>query len=58
MTEPPDLAETRTAYDTVAVSYAELVGNALAESPMDRALLGVFAEQVLTAGAGPVGDLG
>jgi len=51
-------AETRTAYDTVAVSYAELVAGALAESPLDRALLGVLAEQVLAAGGGPVGDLG
>jgi len=55
---PADVVETRTAYDTVAASYAELVGNALAESPMDRALLGLFAEQVLAGGSGPVGDLG
>jgi SAM-dependent methyltransferase len=52
------LVETRTAYDTVAASYAELVDGALAESPMDRALLAVFAEQVLAGGGGPVGDLG
>lgn len=50
--------ETRTAYDTVAASYEELVRSALADSPMDRALLGVFAEQVHAAGGGPVGDLG
>jgi SAM-dependent methyltransferase len=63
VTEPEDppvdhLAETRTAYDTVAASYAELVGHALAESPMDRAVLGVFAEQVLAGPGGPVADLG
>ncbi|MCZ2827056.1 MULTISPECIES: class I SAM-dependent DNA methyltransferase [unclassified Modestobacter] len=52
------LAETRAAYDTVAASYEELVRTALAESPMDRALLGVLAEQVRAAGGGPVGDLG
>ena len=44
MTEPEDVAETRTAYDTVAASYADLVDGALADSPMDRALLGVLAE--------------
>jgi ubiquinone/menaquinone biosynthesis C-methylase UbiE len=58
VTEPADLIETRTAYDTVAASYAELVATALAESPMDRALLGLFAEQVLTGAGGRVGDLG
>lgn len=59
MPEPEDhQAETRAAYDTVATSYEELVRTALAESPMDRALLGVLAEQVLAAGGGPVGDLG
>ena len=61
MTEPllpPDVLETRTAYDTVAVSYAELVSGALQETPMDRAVLGVFAEQVLAGGGGPVADLG
>ncbi|WP_206330448.1 hypothetical protein [Modestobacter sp. KNN46-3] len=56
MTEPGDatdhLAETRAAYDTVAPSYEELLRTALAESPMDRALLGVFAEQVLAADGG------
>ena len=57
-TEHPDIAETRAAYDTVAESYAELVEPALAESPMDRAVLGVFAEQVLAGGGGPVADLG
>ena len=58
MTEPEDVAETRTAYDTVAVSYEELVRPSLAASPMDRAVLGVFAEEVLAGGGGPVGDLG
>lgn len=58
MTEPADLIETRTAYDTVAASYAELLRDELAGSPMDRAVLGVFAEQVLAAGGGPVADLG
>ena len=56
--EPEDVTETRAAYDTVAASYEELVRSALAESPMDRALLGVFAEQVHAGAGGPVGDLG
>ncbi|MCZ2820876.1 class I SAM-dependent methyltransferase [Modestobacter sp. VKM Ac-2977] len=58
MTEPSDVAETRAAYDTVAASYEELARSLLAESAMDRAVLGVFAEQVLADGGGPVGDLG
>jgi SAM-dependent methyltransferase len=58
MSDPDQVTETRTAYDTVAAAYADLVDGALAESPMDRALLGVFAEQVLVGGGGPVGDLG
>ena len=55
---PPDVVETRTAYDTVASSYAELLAGALQDTPMDRAVLGVFAEQVLAGGGGPVADLG
>lgn len=40
-----DLA-VRTAYDAVAVSYADLFRSALAASPFDRAVLGIFAELV------------
>lgn len=58
VTESSDVAETRAAYDTVAASYEELARSLLAESAMDRAVLGVFAEQVLADGGGPVGDLG
>jgi len=58
VTEPGDVVETRTAYDTVADDYARLLDGALAASPWDRALLGVFAEQVRAGGSGPVGDLG
>ena len=58
VTAPDHEVETRTAYDTVAVSYEELVRTALAESPMDRAVLGVLVEQVQAGGGGPVGDLG
>ena len=58
VTEREDVVETRTAYDTVAASYAELLRDELARAPLDRALLGVLAEQVLAAGGGPVADLG
>ena len=58
MTEPSYLATTRVAYDTVAADYAELLKDSLAEIPMDRAMLGVFAELVLGDGTGPVGDIG
>jgi SAM-dependent methyltransferase len=59
MTEPPYLQATRTAYDTVAVDYAELLVDELAAKPLDRALLATFAELVrATGGGGPVADLG
>lgn len=46
------------AYDTVAADYAEQLKTLLAATPMDRAMLGVFAELVQDAGARPVADLG
>jgi SAM-dependent methyltransferase len=52
------LRETRTAYDTVAADYAELLMNALAAKPLDRAMLGAFAELVQARGAGRVADVG
>ena len=58
MTEPLHVAETRTAYDTVAVDYASLLEGELARSPLDRALLGHFAELVRTEGGGRVVDVG
>lgn len=56
MTEPSYVSETRTAYDTVAESYAEELRGELAANPWDRAVLTTFAELVGTTG--PVGDLG
>jgi SAM-dependent methyltransferase len=56
VTEPVHVTKTRTAYDTVADSYAETLRDALAANPWDRAMLGTFAE--LVGAAGPVGDLG
>jgi SAM-dependent methyltransferase len=58
MTEPAFLRATRAAYDTVAVDYAELLRDELASRPLERAMLGVFAEQVQAAGGGPVADVG
>lgn len=55
MPEPSYLTTTRTAYDTVAADYAELLRDALAASPFDRAALAAFADRV---GAGLVADLG
>ena len=49
---------TRAAYDQVAADYAELLRDNLASSPVDRALLGVFAELVLADGGGPVLEVG
>jgi SAM-dependent methyltransferase len=58
VTPGPDwLTDIRTSYDTVAESYAELLRDALAGNPWDRALLGLFAELVAAA-PGPVADVG
>jgi len=53
--------ETRTAYDVVATSYAEILRGDLEENlhaAHDRAVLRLFAELVLGGGGGRVGDLG
>lgn len=47
-------ATTRADYDTWAVEYTERFRTALDDMPLDRAMLGAFAELV----KGPVGDLG
>jgi SAM-dependent methyltransferase len=52
------LADTRTSYDTVAVSYADQMRDVLAERPYLRAALGLFADKVRAAGGGPVADIG
>ncbi|MFF3153689.1 MULTISPECIES: class I SAM-dependent methyltransferase [unclassified Streptomyces] len=52
------LTATREAYDTAAPTYARLFRDSLRESPLDRAMLSVFAEAVRTAGGGRVADLG
>jgi SAM-dependent methyltransferase len=52
------LADTRTSYDTVAVSYADQLREALAAEPYLRAALALFADLVHAAGGGPVADVG
>lgn len=49
------MADTRTSYDTVAVSYTDKMRDAIAADPHLRAALAVFAEQVQS---GPVADIG
>ncbi|MFE0249445.1 class I SAM-dependent DNA methyltransferase [Streptomyces sp. NPDC059010] len=56
MTEADFLATTRTFYDAIAEDYAELFREELVGRPVERAVLGVFAE--LVEGDGPVADLG
>ena len=51
-------ARTRTSYDILAADYADYYRSELAAKPLDRALLGGFAELVRTADVGPVADLG
>lgn len=58
MTESDFLRRTSTSYDAVAAFYAEWIRDELAAKPLDRALLGGFAELVQAAGAGPVADIG
>jgi len=56
VSEPSYLQHTRTAYDTVAVEYAELLRTELVRKPWDRAVLAAFAELVTAAAVGPVLD--
>nr|WP_042197659.1 class I SAM-dependent methyltransferase [Kibdelosporangium sp. MJ126-NF4]CEL23100.1 methyltransferase [Kibdelosporangium sp. MJ126-NF4]CTQ90237.1 methyltransferase [Kibdelosporangium sp. MJ126-NF4] len=58
MTTDDWLADTRTSYDTVAVSYSDLVRDSLADQQHMRAALTVFADSVRAAGGGPVADVG
>jgi ubiquinone/menaquinone biosynthesis C-methylase UbiE len=58
MPEPSYLQHTRTAYDTVAHDYAEILRTDLVRKPCDRAVLAAFAELVIAADVGPVLDVG
>ncbi|MEV0029015.1 class I SAM-dependent methyltransferase [Nocardia sp. NPDC050793] len=53
-----DVDATRSAYDDVAELYTDLVRGHLETRPLDRAMLGAFAELVRADGSGPVADLG
>ncbi|MFG3642438.1 methyltransferase domain-containing protein [Micromonospora sp. NPDC047762] len=50
--------DTRTSYDTVAVSYADLLRDALSDEPFQRGILALFAELVRAQGNGAVADVG
>jgi SAM-dependent methyltransferase len=52
------LEDTRTSYDTVAVSYAEMLRDSLDGLPYLRGALGTFASIVEDGGGGPVADVG
>nr|WP_296070074.1 class I SAM-dependent methyltransferase [uncultured Actinoplanes sp.] len=52
------LSDTRTSYDTVADSYADLLRDHLTSSPHERAILSWYADLVRTCGDGPVADVG
>ena len=56
MTDSDFLTATRTFYDAIAEDYAKLFEDEMAHRPLERAVLGVFAE--LVGGGGPVADLG
>ena len=56
MTEPDFVTATRTFYDTVAEDYSDRFREGHARDPLERALLGAFAETV--GRRGPVADLG
>lgn len=56
--EPEFLRAARAFYDATAADYTERLRDALEHSPQDRAVLGLFAELVTTAGGGPVLEAG
>jgi len=58
MVEHDALNATREAYDTAALTYAQLFRDSLRDRPLDRAILGAFAEVVHASGDGQVADLG
>ena len=56
--EPSYLSNTRSAYDTLAVDFADPMSTDLDAKPLDRAMLDAFAAVVKAAGLGPVADIG
>src|SRR2546430_17655055 len=57
MRVPGWLDDTRTSYDTVAVSYAHPLRDALAREPFQRGILALFAERGHAPGNKPGADL-
>ncbi|MCX5192666.1 class I SAM-dependent methyltransferase [Streptomyces sp. NBC_00249] len=58
MTDTSHVSTVRASYDAVAVDYARLLRGALEAEPLERAMLGAFAECVRADGGGAVADLG
>lgn len=58
MAEHDVLDATREGYDAAADAYAQMFRDSLQDRPLDRAILGVFAEMVSASGGGQVADLG
>ncbi|MFG2647970.1 class I SAM-dependent methyltransferase [Streptomyces sp. NPDC048436] len=58
MVEHDALSATRDAYDDASLTYAQLFRDSLRDSPLDRAILGAFAEVARASGDGRVADLG
>ncbi|MFE0648474.1 class I SAM-dependent methyltransferase [Streptomyces sp. NPDC059534] len=58
MTELDTLSATRDAYDAMAAVYAQMFQDPLGDRPLERALVGAFAELVRAGGGGDVVDLG
>ncbi|MFJ2826567.1 methyltransferase domain-containing protein [Streptomyces sp. NPDC087263] len=58
MVENDALDATRDGYDAAALTYAQLFRDTLRDRPLDRAILGAFAEVVRAGGDGRVADLG
>jgi SAM-dependent methyltransferase len=58
MVEHDALTATREAYDAAAPTYAQMFRDTLHDRPLDRAILGAFAEVVRAGGGGQVADLG
>nr|WSZ98102.1 methyltransferase domain-containing protein [Streptomyces sp. NBC_00857] len=58
MVEHDVLSVTREAYDAAAPVYAQMFRDVLSDRPLDRAILGAFAEVVRVSGDGRVADLG
>ena len=57
-TEADIFQATRDGYDANAQRYFDFVRDSMRDRPLERAMLGAFAELVKASGPGPVADLG